>query len=70
MVLDETAELKQGTATIGVARQHPGITGQAENCQTVVSAAYLTARAHALFDLRLCMPRAWCAERPWPRWRG
>jgi SRSO17 transposase len=34
MVLDETAELKKGTRTVGVARQHAGITGQVENCQS------------------------------------
>jgi len=27
MVLDETAELKKGDRTVGVARQHAGITG-------------------------------------------
>ena len=32
VVLDETAELKKGTRTVGVARQHAGITGQVENC--------------------------------------
>jgi len=43
VVLDETAELKPGDA---VGRSPPacGITGQVENCQTVVFAAYLTAR--------------------------
>ena len=63
MVLDETAELKKGTKTVGVARQHAGITGQVENCQTVVFLAYVTARAHALFDFRLYLPKAWCADR-------
>ena len=37
---------------MGVARQHAGITGQVENCQTVVFAAYVTARARTLFDFR------------------
>ena len=60
VVLDETAELKKGTATAGVARQHAGITGQVENCQTVVFAAYVTARAHVLSDFRLYLPKAWC----------
>jgi len=32
VVLDKTAELKKGTATAGVARQHAGIIGQVENC--------------------------------------
>jgi hypothetical protein len=34
VVLDQTAELKKGTMTVGVARQHAGITGQVENCQS------------------------------------
>ena len=63
MVLDETAELKKGDRTVGVARQHAGITGQVENCQTVVFMAYVTARAHTLFDFRLYLPKAWCADR-------
>jgi DDE superfamily endonuclease len=63
VVLDETAELKKGTMTVGVARQYAGITGQVENCQTVVFLAYVTARAHALFDFRLYLPKSWCADR-------
>jgi SRSO17 transposase len=63
VVLDETAELKQGDMTVGVARQHAGITGQVENCQTVVFAAYVTARAHTLFDFRLYLPKAWCQDK-------
>jgi SRSO17 transposase len=63
VVLDETAELKKGQATVGVARQYAGITGQVENCQTVVFAAYVTVRAHALFDFRLYLPKAWCQDK-------
>jgi SRSO17 transposase len=63
LVLDETAELKQGQMTVGVARQHAGITGQVENCQTVVFAAYVTARGHAPYDFRLYLPKSWCAGR-------
>jgi SRSO17 transposase len=62
VVLDETAELKKGQATVGVGRQHAGITGQVENCQTVVFAAYVTARAHTLFDFRLYLPKQWCGD--------
>ena len=63
VVLDETAELKKGTRTVGVGRQHAGITGQVENCQTVVFAAYVTACAHALFDFRLYLPKQWCGDK-------
>jgi SRSO17 transposase len=62
VVLDETAELKKGTGTVGVGRQHAGITGQVENCQTVVFAAYVTARAHTMFDFRLYLPKQWCKD--------
>jgi len=62
LVLDETAELKKGTMSVGVARQHAGITGQIENCQTVVFLAYVTARAHTLFNFRLYLPKQWCQD--------
>jgi len=63
LVLDETAELKKGQMTVGVSRQHAGITGQVENCQTVVFCAYVSSRAHALFDFRLYLPKAWCQDK-------
>ena len=44
---------------MGVARQYAGITGQVENCQTVVFAAYVTRRGHAPFDFRLYLPKSW-----------
>src|ERR1019366_4962760 len=62
LVLDETAELKKGRMTVGVARQHAGITGQTGNCQTVVFLAYVTARAHTLFSFRLYLPKPWCED--------
>jgi SRSO17 transposase len=62
LVLDETAELKKGTMTVGVARQHAGITGPIENCQTVVFLAYVTARAHTLFNFRLYLPKHWSGD--------
>jgi len=63
VVLDETAELKKGTMTAGVSRQHAGITGQVENCQTVVFAAYVTARGHTLSGFRLYLPKQWCGDK-------
>ncbi len=69
LVFDETAELKKGQMTVGVARQYAGITGQVENCQTVLNCAYVTGRAHALSDFRLYLPKSWCADR-WRRQRA
>jgi DDE superfamily endonuclease len=39
LAIDETAELKKGVMTVGVARQHAGIIRQIANCQTIVTAA-------------------------------
>ncbi|GAA3598806.1 hypothetical protein GCM10022295_93360 [Streptomyces osmaniensis] len=50
LVLDETAFLKKGAKSVGVARQYAGITGQVENCQVAVFAAYVTGRGRALID--------------------
>jgi SRSO17 transposase len=62
LAIDQTAELKQGTHTVAVAPQYAGITGQVENCQTVVFLAYVTARAHALMDFVLYLPKAWTGD--------
>lgn len=45
-----------GSVVASVGPEHAGdagITGQIENCQTVVFGAYVTARAHTLFNFRL-----------------
>lgn len=62
LAIDETAEIKKGTATVGVARQYAGITGQVENCQTAVFLAYVTSRAHALMDFALYLPKTWAGD--------
>jgi SRSO17 transposase len=62
LAIDETAELKAGEQTVGVAPQYAGITGQVENCQTVVFLAYVTARAYALMDFVLYLPKVWVGD--------
>jgi SRSO17 transposase len=62
LAIDETAEIKQGQHTVGVARQYAGVTGQVENCQTVVVLAYVTARAYALVDFLLYLPKCWAND--------
>jgi SRSO17 transposase len=66
LALDETAEIKQrsGRATVGVAPQYAGVTGQVENCQVVVFLAYIAARARALVDFALYLPEHWAADQP------
>ena len=58
-VLDDTGFPKQGTRSVGVARQYSGTLGKVGNCQIGVFLAYVTVRGHALVDRRLYLPRSW-----------
>jgi SRSO17 transposase len=40
LVIDETGDLKQGTTTVGVQRQHTGTAGRVENAQVAVYLVY------------------------------
>ena len=63
LVLDETAFLKKGTKSAGVARQYAGITGQVENCQVAVFLAYVTPAGRALIDFALYLGKTWAGDR-------
>lgn len=62
-VLDDTGFAKQGTKSVGVARQYSGTLGKVGNCQIGVFLAYVSARGHALVDRRLYLPHGWTADR-------
>lgn len=59
LVVDETGDLKKGTATVGVQRQYTGTAGRIENAQVAVYLAYSAARGHAAIDRALYVPRSW-----------
>ena len=46
LVVDETGDVKKGTATVGVARQYTGTAGRIENAQVAVYLTYAGARGH------------------------
>ncbi|MFF3159452.1 transposase [Streptomyces sp. NPDC057910] len=62
LVLDETAFLKKGTKSAGVARQYAGITGQVENCRVAVFLAYVTPAGRALIDFALYLGKGWAGD--------
>ena len=62
LVFDETGDIKQGRRTVGVARQYTGVTGQVENCQVSVHAAYVSSRGQALVDAELYLPQAFALD--------
>ena len=62
-VVDETGFPKQGTKSVGVARQYSGTLGKVGNCQVGVFLAYASGRGHALVDARLYLPERWAGDR-------
>jgi SRSO17 transposase len=62
LVVDETGDLKKGTATAGVQRQYTGTAGRTENAQVAVYLAYAAPGGHALIDRELYLPRSWTSD--------
>src|SRR5690242_2438412 len=62
LVVDETGDVKKGTATAGVQRQYTGTAGRTENAQVAVYLAYAAPAGHALIDRELYLPRSWIAD--------
>ena len=61
-ILDETGAPKQGTHSVGVARQYSGTLGKIANCQIGVYLAYTSERGQALIDGELYLPAEWIAD--------
>jgi SRSO17 transposase len=63
LVIDETGDIKKGTATPGVQRQYTGTAGRIENAQVAVYLGYAGPRGHALIDRELYLPKSWTDDR-------
>ena len=62
LVVDETGDLKKGTATVGVQRQYTGTAGRVENAQVAAYLVYATDAGHAVIDRELYLPRSWTRD--------
>jgi SRSO17 transposase len=69
-VVDETGFPKQGTKSVGVARQYSGTLGKVGNCQVGVFLGYASARGQALVDARLYLPERWAEDQARSRAAG
>lgn len=63
LVIDPSGVLKQGKASVGVARQWCGRAGKVDNCQVGVYLGYVTRQEHALVDMRLYLPKEWTKDK-------
>lgn len=62
-ILDDTAHVKKGTHSVGVARQYCGRLGKTENCQIAVSLSLANERGSVPLDYRLYLPQEWTHDR-------
>ena len=62
LVVDETGDLKKGTATVGTQRQYTGTAGRTENAQVAVYLAYAAPAGSAFIDRALYLPRSWTSD--------
>jgi len=61
-LIDESSTIKQGTESVGVARQYCGSVGKVANGQVGVYLGYASHQGYSLVDGRLFMPAGWFDE--------
>ena len=62
LVVDETGDIKKGTATAGTQRQYTGTAGRTENAQVAVYLAYAAPAGSAFIDRALYLPWSWTSD--------
>lgn len=67
LILDATSFPKQGTHSVGVARQYCGPLGKVANCQVAVTAALWTGTRAWMMGAALYLPDAWLTHDARPR---
>src|SRR5262245_23278969 len=63
LIVDDTGFPKQGTHSVGVARQYCGALGKIGNCQVAVTLQYATDREVVALDADLYLPESWAEGR-------
>lgn len=63
LVFDPSAFPKSGKESVGVARQWCGRLGKVDNAQVAIYMGYVSAKEHALVDMRLYMPKEWTKDK-------
>ncbi len=62
LIADDSGMPKQGTHSVGVARQYCGQLGKTDSCQVAVSLSIATEHASLPIKYRLYLPKAWTDE--------
>jgi SRSO17 transposase len=70
LIIDGSDVPKQGTHSVGVARQWCGATGKRDNCQAGVYLGYAGRLGYTLLDRRLYLPPAWFTDAYQEQWQA
>lgn len=62
LLIDESAHLKNGTASVGVSRQYAGVVGKVENCQVGVYVSLCHGTEATIINERLFLPERWSED--------
>ncbi len=62
-IIDESAHLKKGKHSAGVARQYAGVVGKVDNCQVGVYASLVWQCHSTLINSRLFLPESWTSDK-------
>ena len=62
-IIDESAHLKKGKKSVGVARQYAGVIGKVDNCQVGVYSSLVNHKYATIVNRRLFLPESWTNDR-------
>ena len=62
LLIDESAHLKKGDKSVGVARQYAGVVGKVDNCQVGVYCSLVNGERASLVHQRLYLPESWTSS--------
>lgn len=62
-IVDDTGFPKQGTHSVGVARQYCGQLGKQDNCQVAVSLSLASSRGSLPIQWQLYLPKEWASDK-------
>ncbi len=62
LIIDDTALLKKGRHSVGVAPQYASALGKNANCQTLVSVTLAAREVPVMVGLRLFLPESWTSD--------
>jgi SRSO17 transposase len=62
-IIDESAHLKKGKESVGVAKQYAGVAGKVDNCQVAVYSSLVNDNRTTIINERLYLPESWTSSK-------